>query len=275
MMPSMLARLLQPQWADHLWRTLQRWGVAWWRIVYLGAVVLVMLLSPSSWGRHTRARMMRRMYVDTAPILLGFTALTALLCLVVARIVIVTATSYGLSRVAVEMVIRVLVLELIPLTAALFVAMRCSIPAGAALTNMRESGHLDQLRASGLDPIRTEMLPMVVASMYASITLAALSCVVSLVMVYLSVYGLSLVGLDAYTRMFGNVFSPIVTWLFALKTLLFSLAVALIPTASAIYRPYGLQAEERAGPESDLTGLARMFAVLVLIEVASLLGNYF
>ena len=271
----MLASLLQPQWPDRLWRTLQRWAVAWWRIVYLGAVVMVMLLSPSSYGPQTRARMIRRMYVDTAPILLGFTALAALLCLVVARIVIVTATSYGLSRVAVEMVIRVLVLELIPLTAALFVAMRCSIPAGATLTTMRESGHFERLRSHGYDPVRTEMLPLVVASIYASITLAALSCVVSLVMVYFSVYGLSTVGIELYTRMFGNVFSPMVTWLFGLKTLLFSLAVALIPTASAMYRPYGIRKTDSIGPESDITGLARMFGVLVMIEVASLLGNYY
>ncbi len=271
----MLASLLQPQWPNRLWRNAQRWAVAWWRIVYLGSVALVMLLSPSSYGPQTRARMIRRMYMDTAPILLGFTALAALLCLVVARIVIVTATSYGLSRVAVEMVIRVLVLELIPLTAALFVAMRCSIPAGVALTAMRETGHFERLRNHGYDPVRTEMLPLVVASMYASVTLAALSCVVSLVMVYLSVYGLSLVGLDLYTRMFANVFSPMVTWLFCLKTLLFSLAVALIPTASAMNRPYGMRSGEFLGPESDITGLARMFGVLVLIEVASLLGNYY
>lgn len=275
MILRMLASLLQPQWPHRLWRTAQRWVVAWSRIVYLGAVVLVMLLTPSSYGAVTRARLLRRMYVDTAPILLGFTALAALLCLVVARIVFVTATSYGLSRVAVEMVIRVLVLELIPLTAALFVAMRCSIPAGATLARLRESGHFDRLRAQGFDPVRSEMLPLVVASMYASVTLAALSCVVSLVMVYFSVYGFSLVGVELYTRMFGNVFSPMVTWLFALKTLLFSLAVALIPTASAMYRPYGMRDEEVLGPESDLSGLARMFAVLLLIEVASLLGNYF
>ena len=271
----MLASLLNPEWPDRLWRTFVRWAVAWWRIVYLGAVVMVMLLTPSSYSEITRLRLMRRMYVDTAPILLGFTALAALLCLVVARIVIVTATSYGLSRFALEMVIRVLVLELIPLTAALFVAMRCSIPAGASLTAMRETGHFERLRAHGLDPVRTEMLPLVVASIYAAITLAALSCVVSLVMVYFSVYGMSGVGVDAYTRMFGSVFTPVVTWLFALKTLLFSLAVALIPTASAMYRPYGAQQDERFGQESEISGLARMFGVLVLIEVASLLGNYY
>ena len=271
----MLTSLLQPQWPDRLWRTLQRWAVAWWRILYLGAAVMVMLLSPSSYVRQTRGRMLRRMYVATPPILLGFTALAALVCLGIARIVIVTASSYGLSRVAVEMVIRVLVLELIPLTAALFVAMRCSIPAGAALTRMREEGHFERLRAQGLDPVRSEMLPLVVATMYASVTLAALSCVVSLVMVYFSVYGLSLTGLDMYTRMFGKVFTPMVTWLFGLKTALFGLAVALIPTASAMHRPYGMRADEVLGPESDLSGLARMFAVLLLIEVASLLGNYY
>lgn len=275
MMQAMLASLLQPQWPNRLWRSVMRWAVAWWRIVYLGSMVMVMVLSPSSYSKPTRARMMRRMYADTAPILLGFTALASLICLVVARIVFVTATSYGLSRFAVKMVIRVLVLEIIPLTAALFVAMRCSIPAGATLSRMRESGHFERLRGMGWDPVRTELLPLVVASMYASITLAALSCVVSLVMVYFSVYGLSLVGLEGYTRMFGNVFSPGVTWLFALKSLLFSLAVALIPTASAMYRPYGEGRNAVQGAESDITGLARMFGVLLLIEVAALLGNYY
>jgi len=66
-----------------------------------------------------------------------------------------------------------------------------------------------------------------------------------------------------------------VTWLFGLKTVLFGLAVALIPTASAMYRPYGMDRNETLGPASDLSGLARMFAVLLLIEVGSLLGNYY
>jgi len=110
------------------------WALAWWRIVYLGAVVLVLALSPSSYGRAGRGLLARRMYLETTPILLGFTALAALLSLVVTRIVVVTALSYGLSRYALEMVIRVLVLELIPLTAAMFVAMRCAIPSGEGTT---------------------------------------------------------------------------------------------------------------------------------------------
>ena len=43
---------------------------------------------------------------------------------------VVTALSYGLSRYALEMVVRVLVLELIPLSAALFAALRSRMPAG-------------------------------------------------------------------------------------------------------------------------------------------------
>ena len=106
-------------------------ALAWWRIVYLGAVVAVLVLSPSSYGRFTRARLARHMYIDTAPLLLGFTALVALICLVVTHIVVVTARSYGLSHYALQMVVRVLVLELIPLTAALFVALRTTIPGGS------------------------------------------------------------------------------------------------------------------------------------------------
>ncbi len=227
---------------ERLWRTARRWALAWGRIVYLGA----------------------------APILVGFAVLAALRALVMTRIVVVTALSYGLSRYALEMVIRVLVLELIPLTATLFVAMRCTIPHGTQLALLRQSGHFDALRAQGGDPVRMELLPRVVAGVFASITLAALSCVVALVMAYFSVYGFNLAGLPSYTRMFGHVFSPAVTLVFALKTLFSSLAVALIPTTAGMY-----DAGEGVTPDSELGGLARMFAVLLLIEVVSLVGNYY
>ena len=266
----MLMSLFTMTWPERLWRTVQRWALAWGRIFYLGAVVLVLGLSPSSYGPVSRRTLARHIYLDTAPVLIGFTALAALLCVVVTRIVVVAAMSYGLSRYAMEMLIRVLVLELIPLTATLFVAMRCTIPSGAQLGMLRQSGHFAALRRAGADPVRVGLLPPLVAGVIASITLAAPSCVVALVMVYLSVYGSNLAGLPVYTRTFGQVFSPAVTLVFTLKTLFSSLAVALIPMTAGMYDTgHGVQ------PDSQLGGLARMFAVLLLIEIGSLLGNYY
>lgn len=254
---------------ERLARLIWGWALAWWRIVYLGAVVLVLGLSPSSYGRLGRGLMARRIYLETTPILLGFTVLAALLSLVITRIVVVTALSYGLSRYALEMVIRVLVLELIPLTAAMFVAMRCAIPSGSQLASLRVSGRLAALDRAGADSVRMELLPRVVAAAFASVTLAALSCVVALMMSYLSVYGFNTAGLASFTRMFGHVFSPEVTLVFALKTLFFSLAIAVIPMTAGLY---DLGKSER---RSELGGLARMFAVLLLIEMISLVGNYY
>lgn len=254
---------------DRLARAVWGWAVSWWRIVYLGAVAMVLVMSPSSYGRHGRRLLAHRIYVDTAPILLGFTVLAALLSLVITKIVVVTALSYGLSRYALEMVIRVLVLELIPLTSSMYVAMRCAIPAGEELAALRQSGYLLRLQNTGTDPVRVELLPRVVAAAFASLTLAALSCVVALCMSYLSVFGLSTTGLDSFTRMFGHVFSPEVTLVFTLKTLFFSLAIAVIPMTAGMYNDGAL------ARRSELGGLARMFAVLLLIEILSLVGNYY
>src|SRR5687768_18351256 len=46
-----------------------RWLSGWWRIIFFGASVLVLAMSPSSYGRETRQGLMRHVYVDTAPIL--------------------------------------------------------------------------------------------------------------------------------------------------------------------------------------------------------------
>jgi phospholipid/cholesterol/gamma-HCH transport system permease protein len=247
-----------------------RWLSGWWRIIFFGASILVLSLAPASYDRAARAALLRHIYLDTAPILWWFTALCALLTLVITRIVVVTALSYGLSQYALEMVIRVLVLELIPLTAALFVALRCTIPNGAALALMRRDGVFDELRRRGIDPVATQVLPRALAGLYSTVTLAALSCVVALVLAYLAVYGSTSAGVAAYTRVFGHVFNPSVSLIFVLKTLFFSLAVAIIPMASGLYDVEGDGSRESAA----LQGLVRMFAVLLVLEAASLAGNY-
>ena len=249
----------------------QQWLAQWWRMAYLGAVLLLLVFSPSSYKRGNRAVLVRHIYDNTAPILLGFTVLCALISLVLTRIVTTTALSYGLSQYALQVVIRVLVLELIPLTAALFVALRCTIPDGAELAEMQARGELDKLRTKGINPIHREVLPRVVAGIFSTVTLAVLSCVVALVVAYVAIYGFNVAGFAGYTRLFGQVFGPAVTMIFVMKTLLFSLAVSLIPMASALYG----SASSNTRTSAEMRSLVRMFAIVLLIEVLSLVGNYY
>ncbi len=237
-------------------RDARYWLIEWWQLVQLGAMILVLTLSPSSYAASSRGVLARHIYLNTAPILLGFTVFAALVTVVITRIVLVTALSYGLSQFALQVVIRVLVIELIPLTAALFVALRCTIPDGAELSALQASGRLEALRQRGIDPVSTEVLPRVVA----------------LVVAYLAVYGFNLAGTAAFTRLFGQVFSPAVSLIFVLKTFFFCLAVSLIPMASALYGMGGITSV-RASPE--IRGLVRMFSVLLMVEVVSLIGNYY
>ena len=83
----MLHRLAPPALHARLWMALQRRVLAWGRMVYLGAVVLVLALSPSTYAHPARRSLMQRIYLETAPILPGFTVLAALLSLVLTRIV--------------------------------------------------------------------------------------------------------------------------------------------------------------------------------------------
>jgi phospholipid/cholesterol/gamma-HCH transport system permease protein len=247
-----------------------RWAAAWARITFFGAVMVVRAFSPRSYGPETRYNLARHMYVDTAPILGWFTVLISLFTVIITRIVIVTAASYGLSQYALEMVIRVLVVELIPLTAALFVALRCTIPSGAALVEMRRIGHFRNLRRQRLDPIAVEVLPRLIAGIFSCITLAALSCVVAGVLAYIAVYGFTIAGADAYTHMAGRVFDPLFTFIFTLKTVFFAIAVSVIPMASGLNNIEDDGSRESAA----LQGLVRMFGVLLILEALSLVGNY-
>lgn len=258
---------------------LTQWGArvraAWiaaWRVLLIGAQIVLLACLPSSYRKgEPRQAVWRNLYFATAPLLRGFLVLSALVSVVLIRIVVATAYSYGLSQYALEVLVRTLVLELIPLYAALFVALRYAMPGAQAVrkklaTLQREGGALE---AQTL--LRTELLPRALAAMFSVLLLAALSCVVALVLAYLTVYGFSPWGLPAYTRSVGSVFSPAVTLIFSLKTLFFSLAVAVVPLAAAA-QP---DAQDRYSRHSDISQFARLFSVVLLIEVLSLVGNYY
>ena len=111
------------------------------------ARLLVLALSPSSYRGPNRVALAHHVVKDTAPILIWFTLLSSIISLVIIHIVVVTSVSYGLSRFALEMVVRVLVLELIPLTAAMFVALRCALPNAAEIAALHGRGDFDVLSA--------------------------------------------------------------------------------------------------------------------------------
>lgn len=250
------------------------WSASWWQVLHAGALVLVLAVSPSTYTRRGRAALARHVVNGSAPLLPWFALLAALFSVVIIRIVVVTAVSYGLTQYALEMVVRVLVLELIPLAAAMFVALRATVPAGAQLTEMHASGALHAQELAGADPLRHELLPRVVAGVFAVQLLAAVSVLIAMLFAYVAVYGFTFAGFGGFTRTLGQIFHLGVALIFALKTLFFSLAVGLIPVAAFLRGPQSaVEPGARASPELD--SLVRLFAAILLIEVLSLVGNYY
>lgn len=265
--------------ATALDRSLGGWGrrvratwAAWWHVLLLGAQVLVLAMLPSSFSQGAqRSAVLRHLYRASAPLMTGFLTLSALLSLVLIRIVVATAYSYGLSQYALEVLVRTLVLEIIPLYAAMFVALRHTMPEAQRIRKLLSQQHRNGVRHDEQTLLRTELLPRALAGVFSVLLLAALSSVVALVLTYFNVYGFSHWGFPAYTRAVGQVFSPAVTLIFSLKTLFFSLAVAIVPLAAAARR------DEAGGfgRLSDISEFARLLSVLLLLEVVSLLGNYY
>jgi phospholipid/cholesterol/gamma-HCH transport system permease protein len=270
MIPAMTS--LGPAWSvlADLGRSAQQWFAGWRRILMFSARLLVLALSPSTYRGPNLAALSRHLVEDTAPILLWFTLMTSIVSLVIIHIVVVTSVSYGLSRYALEMVVRVLVLELIPLTAAMFVALRCALPNATEVAALQARGTIDALSADLTEPLQREILPRVVSGTFAVLLLAAVSSGVCAALAYVWVHGFTTGGLASYTRTFGRVFSPALSLIFTLKTLGLALAVGLIPIASVLYDP----PKPHLRTSAELRGLVRLFFVILLIEIGSLVGNY-
>ena len=272
--PTLLDTPATDTWNDfplhRLLRAFVVWLGSWRRVVFFGALALVMVLSPFTYDRANRSMIARQIYVTTWQILPWFTLLSSMISLVMIRVVVVSAVSYGLAAFALEMVVRILVLEFIPLVAALFVTMRSALAARPAVSGIYIPRDLGGLGGLTTERIRDELVPRVIAYAFSVLTMIVISGILALVLSYLSVYGFSRFGLPQFARTVGQVFDFSVTVGFALKVIFFSLAVAVIPIAASLDR----RTEDPDDASALQPGTVRMFMALFFIEGLSLVFRY-
>lgn len=227
----------------------------WWAMLRRSADLLATLLSPGTWSAPLGAAVAARICGDTRRLLPRFALLSSLFSIAIVHIVIVTAQSYGLTELAVGAVIRVLSVEILPLAAALFVALQAS---GAGQTEAR--------RHFGA---RTWFLAGIASRAFCVVMLASVAGSVALALAYLGVFGFTPWGMASFTRTVGQVFDPIVMMALALKIGLFAAAVATIPAACRRDR------DGRPDDEASLEGAVRLFAALIAVETLLLLAEFF
>lgn len=248
---------------------LAAWRV-WMSTLRFAGKALAAALTPSLYNPATRNVVAKQIYFTAWQILPGYTLFAALFSYVLIQIVVSTAADYGLSEFALEMSLRVIVLELLPLLTALFVALRSSSAINTEVALMRIHNEIDALEAAGVDTLRLEFMPRVIAGVISVLALTILTSVIALIQAYLAVYGAQWWSFSDFTRVVAKVFDSATIVGLLLKSLAFGVAVTAIPVVEGMATPKKLF----MAPISVLRGMVRLFFVLMLIEVASLAFKY-
>ncbi len=181
---------------------------AWGRAALFAFAAAAAALSPSAYTARTRALAMRHIYFNAWHVLPRFTLFMSLASLVVIAITITLAREYGLAQFALELVFRAVVLELIPLLTAFYVALRSGAAIVTEVAMMRVSGELDHLLEAHVDPYEREFVPRIAAAAVSVFALTIVSCTVVMFIAYLVTYGANPSGFAEYSRTVARVFGP-------------------------------------------------------------------
>ncbi len=242
------------------WQRVARGVKKEWRFVQFVALLVVAAATPRTWRTPVRRAVAQALCFAAGQALAGYALFSILFSAVTTHLVAVSAASYGLSHLALEGLVRVFVVELLPLAAALFVAMRSGIAVLDHLAALRAQGE----RLTEGDGLTAHVLPGFIANGFATMLFTLMSTLLALLTAYLVVYGLTPWALGGFARLIGQVFDPVTLPGFLLKTALFALAVGAAPATVV------LDAPRRAAVGSQMRIMARLFLLLALIEGVSL-----
>lgn len=255
---------------EHEARDAVGWFVAWFRAARFAFSVVAAVLSPKLYTPRARAATTRQIYFTAWQVLPGFALFAAALGVVVVEITLSVARQFGLEQYALELIFRALVLELMPLLTALFVALRSGSAISTEIALMRVHGDFHDLETSGIEPFERDFVPRVAAAAVSVFALTTLACLFVLALSYLVLYGFSPWGFDPYTRTVARVFTPLALGALVVKCIAFGAVVAVIPISA------GLEAtrDRNSVPVAVMGGMVRLFFALGLIEIVALALKY-
>jgi phospholipid/cholesterol/gamma-HCH transport system permease protein len=248
------------------------WLAVWRRTFGFAGLALIGALSPATYNKATRLVVQKQIYFTAWEILPGFALFSAAFSFLIIEIVGRTASAYGLYGYALELIVRVLVLEMLPLMTALFVALRTGAAINTEVALMRIQNELGALERIGVDPLRLELLPRVVGGTISVLALTAVNTVVALLLARLVIIDFNPWSLPPgeFARVMGDVLDMPALGVFWLKTLAFGLAVTVIPVSEGLDTPQKLY----FAPISVLRGMVRLFFALMVIEIIALTVLY-
>jgi phospholipid/cholesterol/gamma-HCH transport system permease protein len=253
----------------HFGTNLLNWLRSWRAVFHFAGVAIVEALTPATYNSATRSVVFKQIYFTAWQILPRFTLFSALFSYVLIRIVVETAGQFGLANYALEAVIRLLVLEVLPLMTALFVALRSGAATGTEVVLMNIHNEIKAMEEAGIDPLRFELIPRVIGGSISVLALTAVTSALALLFAYFEIYGLQY-NLPDFARVMARIFDPATIAILWGKVLAFGLAVTVIPITEALAAPQKLF----FAPIAVLRGMVRLFFVLMLIEVLSLALKY-
>jgi len=259
-------------WLTQRGQRFSEWLQIWGRVFSFAGMAVVGALSPSTYNKATRFVVQKQIYFTAWQILPGFALFSAVFSALIIEIVGRNASAYGLYAYALELIVRVLVLEMLPLMTALFVALRTGAAINTEVALMKIQNELGALERIGIDPLRLELLPRVVGGTISVLALTAVNVVVALLLARVMIIDLNPWSLPTgeFSRVIGKVLDlPAIGVLWA-KTLAFGLAVTVIPISEGLNTPQKLF----YAPIAVLRGMVRLFFALMVIELAALMALY-
>jgi phospholipid/cholesterol/gamma-HCH transport system permease protein len=246
------------------------WFLAWGRAARFAFAVVAAVLSPKLYTPRARIATTQQVYFTAWQVLPGFALFAAALSVVIVEITLHAARQFGLEQYALELTFRALVLELMPLLTAFFVALRSGAAISTEIALMRIAGEFHDLESAGIEPFEREFVPRVAASAVSVFALTTLACLFVLALSYVVMYGLTPWGFEPYTRTVARVFTPLALGALVVKCIAFGAAVGVIPISA------GLEAtrDVKSVPVAVMGGMVRLFFALGLIEILALALKY-
>lgn len=245
---------------------------SWAAVFRFTGAVLLAVVSRRSYNSATREVMARQIYFTAWQIIFGYALFAAVFSLVITQVIASAAREVGLYEYALELTIRAVVLEIVPLVTTLFVALRTGAAISTEVALMRIRNELGAMEAAGIDPFTLELLPRVIGGTVSVLTLTAIGVIVSLLCAHFVVTGYQPWNAPpgALRLVIAKVLDGQAMILLWGKTLLFGLAVTVIPISESVAAPRKVF----FAPIAVLHGMVRLFFAIMLIQTAGLALRY-